>query len=405
MSDELNDDAEKKVPNLQGGSNQARVRDHNERLVLTLIRRHGALSRAEIARQTGLSAQTVTVIIRALEADGFLLRGTPVKGRVGQPSIPMRLDPDAAHSFGLKVGRRSAELVLMNFCGDVIDHLRQPYKFPRTGDILDFAQTGIRKLTGRIPKARRDRIAGVGIAIPYELWNWGLQVGADATEMDAWRRFDIAAEIGAAAGLPAQVQNDATSACVAEHALGRGSEVDNFFYVFVGFFVGGGVVLNNSVLDGPGGNAGALGALPVPARSGAGAEPLIDAASILGLEQRLRAEGRDPSVLWDGSDNWSDLGSVVDDWIAEVAESLATAAVAICAVVDFGTIVIDGGFPDDIREKLAVATSAASERRDRQGLSPVRFVTGSIGPSAPAMGGAILPIVARHFISQTAIYH
>src|SRR5215475_6756558 len=78
-----------------GGANQIRVRAYNERLVLSLVRRHGALSKAEIARRTGLSAQTVSVIMRALEKDGLLERGEPIRGRVGQPSIPMRLNADA----------------------------------------------------------------------------------------------------------------------------------------------------------------------------------------------------------------------------------------------------------------------------------------------------------------------
>ena len=55
-----------------GGANQIRVRAHNERLVLSLVRRHGALSKADIARRTGLSAQTVSVIMRALEKEGLL---------------------------------------------------------------------------------------------------------------------------------------------------------------------------------------------------------------------------------------------------------------------------------------------------------------------------------------------
>ena len=73
------------------GSNQAGMRAYNERLVLSLVRRQGGLAKAEIARSTGLSAQTVSVIMRGLEEDGLLARGTPIKGRVGQPSVPMHL--------------------------------------------------------------------------------------------------------------------------------------------------------------------------------------------------------------------------------------------------------------------------------------------------------------------------
>src|SRR5689334_14425930 len=69
-----------------GGANQVRVRAYNERLVLSLVRRHGSQAKSEIAKRTGLSAQTVSVIMRALEKEGLLIRGEPVRGRVGQPS-------------------------------------------------------------------------------------------------------------------------------------------------------------------------------------------------------------------------------------------------------------------------------------------------------------------------------
>ncbi|MCH9674251.1 MAG: winged helix-turn-helix domain-containing protein, partial [Gammaproteobacteria bacterium] len=90
------------------GASQPGIRAHNERLVLSLIRRHGSLSKADIARRSGLSAQTVSVIIRSLEKEHLLIRGAPVRGKVGQPSIPMALNPDGVFSVGIKIGRRSA---------------------------------------------------------------------------------------------------------------------------------------------------------------------------------------------------------------------------------------------------------------------------------------------------------
>ena len=66
------------------GSNQSGMRAHNERLVLSLVRRDGALAKSDIARMTGLSAQTVSVIMRGLEADGLLRGGTKGVPTVGQ---------------------------------------------------------------------------------------------------------------------------------------------------------------------------------------------------------------------------------------------------------------------------------------------------------------------------------
>src|SRR3990172_4575674 len=85
-----------KDPVLSRGSSQSGVRLYNERLALSLIRRHGELPKAEIAKLTGLSAQTVSVIVRQLEADGLLTRNKPLRGKVGQPLLPFSLNPPPA---------------------------------------------------------------------------------------------------------------------------------------------------------------------------------------------------------------------------------------------------------------------------------------------------------------------
>ena len=81
---------------LRRGTNQTGVRLYNERLVLSLIRQHHSLPQANLARLTGLSPPTVSEIVRRLEADGLLRKEAPQRGRIGQPSVPLSLNPDAA---------------------------------------------------------------------------------------------------------------------------------------------------------------------------------------------------------------------------------------------------------------------------------------------------------------------
>ncbi|MGI9507202.1 MAG: MarR family transcriptional regulator, partial [Geminicoccaceae bacterium] len=148
--------------NQDRGSNQASLRAYNERLVLSLVRRHGGLAKADIARSTGLSAQTVSVIMRGLEKDKLLVRGAPVKGRVGQPSVPMYLAPDGAFSIGLKIGRRSADLALMNFVGEIRQQIHQAYPYPMPDPILDFVDKGRKELLASLPNDSLERVAGLG---------------------------------------------------------------------------------------------------------------------------------------------------------------------------------------------------------------------------------------------------
>ncbi|WP_112609447.1 ROK family transcriptional regulator [Rhizobium sp. WW22] len=386
-----------------GGANQLGVRAHNERLVLSLVRRHGALSKADIARRSGLSAQTVSVIMRELEKDGLLSRDAPVRGRVGQPSTPMRLNPDAVLSFGVKIGRRSADLVLMDFVGGIRMQLHQIYPYPLPQDIITFVAAGIKELEGRLSEEQRRKIAGMGVAAPFELWNWAEQVGAPPGAMDAWRGFDLRAEIASRVSYPVFLQNDATSACGAELVFGIGPHYPDFVYFFIGSFLGGGIVLNSSVFVGRTGTAGALGPLPVRGRNGENRQ-LLEIASIFVLENLLRDHGFDPRPLWYSADNWIDFGEPLEIWIQDTAKALAQAIVAAASVLDFSAAVIDGGFPGWVRERVVRATIKAAAELDLQGVVMPEIIEGAVGPQARAIGGASLPIFARYLIDQNVLF-
>jgi len=384
------------------GANQQGVRDHNERLILTLIQRQGALSGREIARLAGLSPQTVSVILRALELDGFLSRQEPQRGRVGKPSVPMALAADGASSLGLKIGRRSADLVMCDLLGQVKGQLQANYRWPVPQDVYSFLEHGIARLTRDMTADQIERIAGIGIAKPHEIWNWHEAVGAPPGTLDVWRNIDFAAEIARTSSIPVFLENDATAACRAEHVYGRGRAFRDFAYFFVGSFIGGGIVLNHSVMDGATGNAAAFGSLPSRRADGTACQ-LIDAASIWLLESRMTRAGLDPTALWRQPQDWSGLGpvfaEVLDSWLSETASSIAAAAITVCAVVDFEGIIVDGGFPAPVRQDLVDQINARLSDLDRRGLSPFQVLGGKVGGNARAIGAACAPIFARYFLN------
>ena len=379
---------------LSRGTNQVGVRLYNERLVLSLIRRHGRLPKAEIARLTGLSPQTITVIMRGLEADGLVIKQGRQRGKVGQPSVPFALNPDGALSIGVKVGRRSADIVLLDFSGAVRRTLRKDYRYPEPGAIIGFIASGVRRLAARIPE---ERIAGIGVATPFELWNWEEEVDAPPGAMQVWRDVDLKAEVEAVSAWPVRVCNDATAACAAELVVGNSGRYSDFLYVFVGWFVGGGVVLNGSLFPGRTGYAGAVGPLPVqvPGTGPRRFRQLIHTASIYPLERRLIADGADPSHPWTSADDWSEQEADVAPWIETVAGDLAMAMVAAEAIIDFEAMIVDGAFPPPIRARLVQRIRARLEDFDRQALPPFEVVEGSIGYHARAIGAACLPLLAN----------
>jgi hypothetical protein len=232
---------------LARGTNQNRVRLYNERLVLSLIRRHGSLPRAEIARLTALSAQTITVIMRALERDQLVLKQDRQRGKIGQPSIPFTLNPDGAFSLGLKIGRRSNELVMMDLTGGVRRSFRETGNYPTPAGVLDFVGKSLGSLTEELAPEVKRRIAGLGIAAPFELWSWEEQIGAPRSVLDQWRTFRVEEAVARICPWPVFFCNDATAACAAELVLGKGANHQDFLYFFIGSFVGDGIVLNGSL--------------------------------------------------------------------------------------------------------------------------------------------------------------
>jgi len=392
--------------NIDRGSNQIGVRAYNERLVLALVRRHGAMARVDIARKTGLSAQTISVIIRELEKDGLITQGERVRGRVGQPSMPMRLAADGVFSFGLKIGRRSAEIILMDFLGQIRQRRHITYAWPVPDKIRTFAFDSIDEFTAALDADKRDRIAGLGIALPFELWNWVEEVGAPAADMNAWLDADLINDFGSSLPFPVFLQNDGTAACGAELTFGRGPEFTDFVYFSIGSFIGGGVVLNNTLYPGRTGNAGALGSMPMRMREADDkreASQLIDTASLFVLERMLREQNISSEDLWLSPEQWPDFGPLLDEWIALAARGLAHAAVAATTVIDFPAAIIDGWLPTDIRQKIVEATKIELRRIDLQGISAPEIVEGKVGVHGKAMGAASLPLSHRYLFDQRAV--
>ncbi|WP_207951675.1 ROK family transcriptional regulator [Pseudomaricurvus alcaniphilus] len=388
------------------GRSQSGLRAFNERQILSLIRRQGALAKAEIATQTGLSAQAITVIINQLESEKLLLKGKPQRGRVGQPSVPYSLNPEGAFAYGLKVGRRSFDLTLEDFTGKVRGALHAPCDYPTVDEMLSFLRRGVEFLKGSIDEECAERIRGIGVATPFELWKWAQEMGAPEATLEQWNDFDFEKEMSALTDYPVYVCNDDTAACVAELIFGNPGNYDDFLYIFIGSFIGGGVVMNHTPILGSRANAGALGSLPVPVRQPDGTtaiQQLIKGASITTLEKMLIAAGKDASILWNSIEHWGDLGPPLEKWLEQLGEQLAYAAVCGVALIDAQAVIIDGSLPGAVREQIVARIREKVNKADLRGLSPFEVIEGTIGSRAQSIGSASLPLLVNFFSTDNRL--
>lgn len=381
------------------GTNQAGMREQNERLVLTLLRQHGALAKTDIARITGLSAQTVSVIMRALESDGLLRRGEPMRGRIGQPSVPMMLSPDGAFFFGLKIGRRSADLALIDFLGTVRATYRQTYRYPTPDAVVSLVAERVPAMVASLDANLRGRVMGMGVAMPFQLWNWVQSIGAPQEQMDQWRHRDIQAELTQLTGLPVQIQNDATAACGAELVFGAGDRPKDFLYFYFGTFIGGGLVLNGHLFTGRSGNAAGVGPIQVPGKDGK-TRRLLDIASLCVLADRMEAVGQSSDHFWEQHDEWRVSPDLLDEWISDAADALAHAILSAGALIEIEAVLIDGWMPVQVRAELARRTSVSLHRLDLAGIEAPVIREGTVGAEARVMGAAAIPLTQKFLVEQ-----
>ncbi len=160
-------------------------------------------------------------------------------------------------------------------------------------------------------------------------------------------------------------------------------------------------MLNDTVFEGNRGNAGALGSMRSTGPLGESRQ-LIDVASIHQLEARLIEAGLDPQILWQQPQDWSTLSRYVDPWLGETAQELAKASLSICSVIDFEAILIDGAFPEDIRNELVERVKRYLINQDTRGLIAPQIEQGSIGENARGIGAASSPIFSQFLLNTNA---
>jgi predicted NBD/HSP70 family sugar kinase len=386
------------------GSNQLGMRQFNERIVLQAIRLHGALAKADVARLTRLSMQTVSLIIDHLIDDGLLQKDarTRVKGRIGQPSVPISLRADGAFSIGVKVGRRSLDVLSMDFAGSVRTRETLEYAYPDPDTLFPALEERLARTVAALGEGAR-KIAGIGVAAPLWLGGWRDFFDTPPDALAAWNDIDIRDRIQSMTALPVDFAKDTTAACAAELVMGQGRGLRNFLYVFIGTFIGGGLVIDGRLHAGPGGNAGAIGSLPLIDRESHRAGQLLNTASVYVLEKAFAAAGAPAAAAHDERAWSTELRALSDAWMRETCPAIATAIASSSALLDLEAVVIDGEIDRALLRELIRRTDDGLAVFDWQGMTRPRLVEGQIGPDARAMGGAMLPLYA-HFAPKHELF-
>ena len=368
------------------------MREHNERVLLQAIRLHGSLPKAELARLSKLSTQTVSVIVDRLLVDGLVERQAALRGKLGQPSRPIALRPDAVYALGIRLGRRSLDLLLLDFAGQPRWRASVAYAVPQVEQVFDEIGRQLERARTFLGEDGASRLCGIGMAAPLSFDGWQDLLGMDPADAADWAQVDMRARLQAMTSLPVEFAKDTAAACVAELVTGAGRTLENYLYIYVDVLAGGGLVIDSQPHGGRHGNAGAVGSMPLGLSARGQASQLLEEASLLTLERMLAEAGLPALEPGDERMLQAPWAGAVRDWLVRAADAIAFAVCSGTSLLDLDGVILDGAFGRDLLRALLEEVEAALARYDWQGAARPRIVAGQVGADAKVVGAAFLPL-------------
>ena len=239
---------------MRKGAPGAALRDVNRSAVLRLIGRHGPISRADIARQVGVSPGTITALARNLIEAGIVTPVEQALPRGGRPAELLGLVGSAAVAVGAKVANDHLAIVCAELDGTMSASTTVPFDAVAGNPFAMLAEL----LEPHVAAASTGQLLlGIGLGLPGFEDPYGS--GVVQAPLLGWRHLPLGEHLTRALGVPVLVDNDVNTLAVAESLYGIGRGFDHFLTVTLGRGVGMGIVVDGELYRGARGAAGEFG--------------------------------------------------------------------------------------------------------------------------------------------------
>jgi predicted NBD/HSP70 family sugar kinase len=319
----------------------------NEQLLLDHIRSAEKISRAELARRTGLSKPTVSLALTNLERVGLVRTSGVRTGTPGPNAVLYEVRPEAGYVLALDVGREYVRGAISDFAGTVrvrdAVHTRAKTRRGRVAELARLADRLCASVSLSITDVTQVVLGSPGV---YDRRRDALSL---AGALEDWDHPQLLTDLRAAFGSSLMIENDVDAAALAERAHGHGREVDSFAFVSIGTGIGMGLVLDGKLRRGAHGAAGEIAYLPLETddtdaadvRRRGGLEAAASAAGIVDAARRagLRRASSARQVFEAAARGDARAQQVV----ATEAVLIARAICSVVAVTDPDLVVLGGG--------------------------------------------------------------
>jgi predicted NBD/HSP70 family sugar kinase len=230
------------------------ARDINRRIVLNLVRQHQPISRASLARRSGMQRSTVSAITEQLIAERWVVEGATGHLPRGRKPTFLHLNPDRSGVIGVDIHPQTTMLAVASMEMKILAQESMPTE-REPNAFIERLGVRIRDLIRAYPKSSYE---GIGLSLPgrVELSSQRLAFAPDLN----WSDVDLKTPLEAITGVPVEIENAANACALAELWSGRhGENVSHLAAVTVSEGIGVGMVMNGQLLRGSQGMAGEFG--------------------------------------------------------------------------------------------------------------------------------------------------
>jgi len=361
------------APGLDTAARPGLIRAMNEQTLLGHVRRLAPVSRAELARLSGLSKPTVSLALDSLEAAGLVRRAGERTGLPGRAARLYEVHPDAGYVLGLDIGRLYLRGALMDLSGAI-----------RATETVRVTAASASHRIAELVTLGRDLCAQAGVPLDEVtqtvigspgVYDSGRDLIRLAENLPGWNRPGVLTELRAAFGPDLMLENDIDVSALAERAHGHGREVDDFAFVSVGTGIGMGLILGGRLRRGAHGVAGEIAYLPLgedlqDVKDARRRGPMESAAAAAGVVRAARRAGMSGPIsarrVFEAAARGDERAAGV---VAHAAELVAKAVCSVVMVVDPQMVVLGGGigqapgFAEAVTDALRELTPAMPEVR------------------------------------------
>lgn len=237
-----------------GVASSETARDINRRIVLNLVRRHQPISRASLARRSGMQRSTVSAITEQLISESWVVEGATGQLPRGRKPIFLHLNPDRSSIIGVDIQPEVTTLAVSSMDMRILTRETMPTG-NTPGDFIERLGRHIVELTRAQPKKPFE---GIGISVPGRIDTASHRL-AFAPNLH-WRDVDLVTPLKKMTGLSVEVENAANACAITELWSGRhGEDLSNLIAVTVSEGIGVGMIMDGQLLRGAQGVTGEFG--------------------------------------------------------------------------------------------------------------------------------------------------